>query len=97
MTETEQNSRLVFCCGKILYPDPDSAWEDPAEKIELRAGYQLLVWGGGAGEGDPLLVMEDVCTQEAEARELERLLRENDVALCHVRDLVEDFLEERYG
>lgn len=77
--------QLAYTCAE--------QWRRDEEHGGLRKAYQFRVEDVGGAEPRPLYIADDVCSRESRARELEQLFRRNDVALCHVRDVLEDWVE----
>ncbi|MDR3314489.1 MAG: DUF6514 family protein [Oscillospiraceae bacterium] len=85
--ESTNKQQLVYACT--------AQWIDVG-RGRKRKGYRFNVIDTGGEAPRLLCIVNDICSTEADARELEQLFRRNDVALCHVVDVLEDWVAGRH-
>jgi hypothetical protein len=77
---------LVYACSAQWVRDEDG---------RVRKGYRFNVIDNSGAEPRLLCIVNDICSTEEEARALEQLFRRNNIALCHVVEVLEDWVASR--
>ncbi|MDR2524954.1 MAG: DUF6514 family protein [Oscillospiraceae bacterium] len=75
---------LDYGCETQLLRDEDGT---------IRKGYRFNVFDVGGKAPRLLCYVNDICSSAADARNLVQLFRHNKVALCHVHEVLEDWLD----
>ena|GEM_PF-2107190 len=87
MAKTANRQKLHYICTAQLVRNKFG---------KTRKCYRFNVFDIGGPEPRLLYCVNDICSTEKDARALEALFRRNQVSLCHVRDVLEDWAAGRW-
>ncbi len=84
--EDAGSRQLVYACTEQRVRDQNG---------RVRKAYRFNVIDVSGAQPRLLHAVNDICSTEAEARELEQLFRRNNISLCHVMDVLQDWVDRR--
>jgi hypothetical protein len=87
MLGKETGERLTYLCTAYWAKD---------EYGRKRKAYRFNVFDMSDGRAHLAMIVNDICSSDEEAHELENLFRRNRVSLNHVLDVLEDWVVAKH-